>query len=333
MPSILNQRDKMSLLRIKELSVEFKTEDNTINAVDNVNLSVDKGETLCIVGESGCGKSVTALSIMRLLKTPPAKISSGEIFFNKEDILKLNSENLRKIRGNKIAMIFQDPMTSLNPVFTCGDQISEAIMAHEDISKNDADIRTVELLKLVQIPEPQQRFKEYPHQLSGGMRQRVMIAMALSCNPDILIADEPTTALDVTVQAQILKLLSDIKKERDLAIIFITHDFGVVAQIADRISVLYAGKVVESATAEQIFNNPKHPYTVGLLKSVPHLASKKEELFVIPGSLPDPTNHPKGCRFASRCSRKIEECETEYPENSSPIKQYELYCFNPFNGE
>lgn len=318
----------MPLLEIKNLSVEFKIEEGIVNAVDDINISVDHGETLCIVGESGCGKSVTAMSIMRLLKSPPAKIR-GEILYNGNDILKLNNSELRKIRGDKIAMIFQDPMTSLNPVFTCGDQISEAIITHQGLSKEEADKKTLELLDLVQIPEPAVRMKDYPHQLSGGMRQRVVIAMALSCNPDILIADEPTTALDVTVQAQILQLLLEIKNRTNMAIIFITHDFGVVAQIADRVTVLYAGKLVESGSAENIYSNPKHPYTQGLLNSVPHIDQLKNELFVIPGNLPDPTNHPKGCRFHNRCNRKIDKCEISYPENSSNIKTEQLFCFNP----
>ena len=304
----------MPLLEVKNLSVRFNTDEGVIRAVDGVSFAVEEGRTLCIVGESGCGKSVSALSILRLLPTPPAEITSGEIRFKGNDLLPLPEKEMRKIRGNEIAMIFQDPMTSLNPVFTCGYQIGEALMLHQGLSKSGAREKAVEMLKAVKIPDPDKRAAEYPHQLSGGMRQRVMIAMALSCNPSLLIADEPTTALDVTIQAQILNLLRDLKNERQMSLIFITHDLGIVAEIADTILVLYAGRVAERGSAKDIYENAKHPYTLGLLNSVPVMGGKKERLNVIPGVLPDASRYPEGCRFYERCGRRSEKCLEQPPE-------------------
>ena len=298
----------MSLFEIKNLTVTFQTDEGVLHAVDGISLNVDKGKTVCVVGESGCGKSVTAMSIMRLIQQPKGQISGDGMFFDGRNIVDMSDYELRALRGGKIAMIFQDPMTSLNPVFTCGYQIAEALMLHRGLSKAEAKSKAIELLELVQIPDPTKRFDEYPHQLSGGMRQRIMIAMALSCDPQLLIADEPTTALDVTVQAQILSLLHDLKSKRDMALLFITHDLGVVAQIADEIIVLYAGKVAERGTADDILNHPSHPYTIGLLRSIPKLEAPEERLYMIPGTLPDPLNHPAGCRFYERCERRTEEC-------------------------
>lgn len=304
----------MALLDVRNLSVRFHTDDGIVRAVDDVSLVVDVGRTVCLVGESGCGKSVTALSCIRLLQEPPAEVTAGEIFFEGRDILKITREEVRKIRGNDIAMIFQDPMTSLNPVFTCGYQIVEALRLHQALSPRQAREKTVEILRQVRIPDPGKRLDEYPHQLSGGMRQRVMIAMALSCNPKLLIADEPTTALDVTVQAQILDLLAEIREARGMALMFITHDLGVVAEIADEVIVLYAGKVAERGTAPDIYENPMHPYTRGLLASVPTMRKSGKKLRVIPGTLPDPTAYGPGCRFSRRCDRKDEKCGDLPPE-------------------
>lgn len=304
----------MSLLEIKKLSVCFHTDDGIVNALDDVSLSVDAGKTVCLVGESGCGKSVTSLSVMRLIQIPQGEITSGEIWFEGKDILKMEEQGIRRIRGNDIAMIFQDPMTSLNPVFTCGYQISESLQLHQKLTKKESREKTIDLLKQVKIPDPHKRANEYPHQLSGGMRQRVMIAIALSCNPKLLIADEPSTALDVTVQAQILDLLADIKEQRNMAMLFITHDLGVVAEIADEVVVLYAGKVVERGTAVDIYENAKHPYTIGLLNSVPNLEKGHGRLHVIPGTLPDPTDLTEGCRFYDRCDYHTDTCKEQPPE-------------------
>ncbi|MFH0918733.1 MAG: ABC transporter ATP-binding protein [Fibrobacterota bacterium] len=301
----------MSLLEVKDLSVRFRTDAGVVRAVDNVSLSIDEGTTLCVVGESGCGKSVTALSILRLIASPPGEITNGEIIFEGRDLMKLSEPEMRKVRGNRIAMIFQDPMTSLNPVFTAGWQIEEALRLHQGLNKKEACEKAVEMLRQVRIPDPEKRVNEYPHQMSGGMRQRVMIAMALSCNPRLLIADEPTTALDVTIQAQILDLLQELKITHKMAVLFITHDLGIVAQIADEVQVLYAGKTAERGTATQIFNTPRHPYTAGLLHSVPRMTSGHGRLHVIPGSLPDATQFGEGCRFFDRCPRHSEQCRAQ----------------------
>lgn len=317
----------MSLLEIKNLSVCFKTDDGIVNAVDDVSLSVDTGQTVCLVGESGCGKSVTSLAIMKLIQTPPGEITQGEILFEGNDIIKMDDDKIRHLRGNNIAMIFQDPMTSLNPVYTCGYQIAESLKQHKDITAKEADDKAVTLLNQVKIPDPQKIAAAYPHQLSGGMRQRVMIAMALSCDPKLLIADEPTTALDVTVQAQILDLLAEIKEERNMAILFITHDLGVVAEIADNVVVLYAGKVVERGSAIDIYENAKHPYTIGLMNSVPTLEKSNKQLYVIPGTLPDATAFGTGCRFYDRCDRHTDACK-ELPPETTITDTHSAACFN-----
>ena len=298
------------ILKIKNLAVNFYLEDRVIPAVDGVSLSLSKGETLGIVGESGCGKSVTALSITRLLQTPPAKIVKGEIWFKGEDLLKKSNDEMRKIRGKDISMIYQEPMTALNPVFTIGDQLSEVFIQHQNLSKSEALTRSIEMLKLVQIPISEQIIKKYPHQLSGGMRQRVMIAMALSCNPEILIADEPTTALDVTVEAQILDLINDLKQKFNSGII------GVVAEIADNVAVMYSGRIVEYADVDSIFKTPKHPYTRGLIDAIPHIEKKGQRLKEIKGVVPLPDEISEGCRFKTRCDYVIKKCVTQEP----PIK-------------
>lgn len=300
-----------NLLEVNDLQVNFKMEDGIVSAIRGVNLQVKKGETLALVGESGSGKSVTSLSIMRLVA---GDIPSGEILFNGEDLIKKSEASMRKIRGNKISMIFQDPMTSLNPVLTCGEQIAESIRLHQKVNKKEALGRAIELLKLVGVPMPENRVHEYPHQLSGGLRQRVMIAIALACNPSLLIADEPTTALDVTIQAQILELLKRLKTELDMSIILITHDLGVVAEVAERVAVMYAGQIVEEADVKTLFQSPSHPYTVGLLKSIPKLEDEQFELYSIKGVVPDLSNMPKGCKFNPRCEFATEICfEKEAP--------------------
>lgn len=308
------------ILEVKNLQTSFFTERGEIKAVDDVSFDLYRGKTVGIVGESGCGKSVTSLSIMRLIPNPPGRIVGGQILYQGRDLLKLSMEEMRKIRGNEISMIFQEPMTSLNPVFTVGNQLVEAIQLHQKLSKADAITKAVEMLKLVGIPAPDKRIKDYPHQLSGGMRQRVMIAMALSCNPNILIADEPTTALDVTIQAQILDLLRDLQQKVGLGIMLITHDLGVVAEMAHEVVVMYAGKVVERAPVRDIFKSPKHPYTQGLLNSIPVLSKdptgkvKKTRLEPIPGIVPSLLDLPKGCRFQERCKFVKEECKGTEPE-------------------
>lgn len=301
------------LLEVKGLNTVFKLREGTINAVQDLNFSVDKGEVLAIVGESGSGKSVTSLSIMGILQKP-GEITGGEIIFKGEDLLKKNKKEMRDIRGNQISMIFQEPMTSLNPVYTIGKQISEALIRHLKLDKKLALDKAVDMLKLVGIPSPEKRIKDYPHQLSGGMRQRVMIAMALSCNPELLIADEPTTALDVTIQAQILELIKDLKDKLNTSVILITHDLGVVAEIADKVAVMYAGKIVEKGTVNELFENPLHPYTEGLLRSIPKMDIEEEKLFMIPGVVPNPLNMPKGCAFSTRCSSCMEICKMKEPE-------------------
>lgn len=301
------------LLEVKNLRTHFFTEDGVIPAVDGVDFELRPGETLGIVGESGCGKSVTSISVLGLVPNPPGKIIDGEIIFEGRDLLKVKEAEMQKIRGNDIAMIFQEPMTSLNPVFTIGRQISEAIMLHQKVDKKDARERCIEMLKLVGIPRAEQSVDEYPHQFSGGMRQRAMIAMALSCNPKLLIADEPTTALDVTIQAQIIELMKDIKEKLNTAIMLITHDLGVVAEMADHVIVMYAGRVVEEADVVDLFKDPKHPYTVGLMKSKPTLEGNAHRLEVIPGAVPNPLAMPKGCAFNPRCSHAMDICREKMP--------------------
>ena len=301
------------LLEVKDLKTYFYTAEGLVPAVDGVTFHVDKGETLGIVGESGCGKSVTSLSVMRLIPSPPGKIAGGEILFEGESILQKSDAEMRKIRGNSISMIFQEPMTSLNPVYTIGDQIAEAIILHQGLKKHEAMVKAIDMLRLVGIPLPERRVNEYPHQLSGGMRQRGMIAMALSCNPKLLVADEPTTALDVTIQAQVLELMKRLKKELGMAIMLITHDLGVIAEMAQRVVVMYAGKIVEEGDVVSIFDKPLHPYTEGLLRSIPQLDSDKGRLHVIEGIVPNPVHMPKGCRFNPRCPYTMDVCKEKEP--------------------
>jgi oligopeptide/dipeptide ABC transporter ATP-binding protein len=303
----------MPLLEVKNLKTYFFTDDGVAKAVDDVSYSVDRRQTLGVVGESGCGKSVTALSIMRLIPDPPGRIVSGQVLFDGKDMLTLSEEEMRHIRGNKIGMIFQEPMTSLNPVFTIGDQIEESILLHQKVTKAEAKEKTIEMLRLVGIPAPEQRYGEYPHQLSGGLRQRVMIAIALSCNPSILIADEPTTALDVTVQAQILDLINRLQQELGMGVVLITHDLGVIAETADNVAVMYASHIVEYSNVDEIFHNPIHPYTVGLLGSIPKLNVESERLMTIEGNVPAPTNYPVGCHFNTRCPYASEVCYEREP--------------------
>jgi len=302
------------LLDVADLKTQFFTQDGVVKAVDGVTFHLNKGETLGIVGESGSGKSITALSLMRLIPSPPGKITDGKIMFQGDNVLEMSDEQVRAIRGNRIAMIFQDPMTSLNPVLTVNRQISEAVMLHLGLSKDEARQRSVELLKMVGIPNAEDRINQYPHQFSGGMRQRVMIAMALSCNPDLIIADEPTTALDVPIQAQILELLKKIQQDRGTAVIMITHDLGVVAGMTDRVQVMYAGHVVETATTDELFANPRHPYTLGLLNSIPRLDEKERgRLKPIRGLPPDLIDMPNMCPFATRCDYAEEICFQQNP--------------------
>lgn len=303
----------MALLEVKNLKTYFDTDAGLVKAVDDVSFTVDPGETLGIVGESGCGKSVTSLSILKLLPKPAGRIAGGEILFKGVDLASLSEEKMRSIRGNDISMIFQEPMTSLNPVFTIGDQITEPLRLHQKMSADEAIEKAVSLFELVSIASPRQILAEYPHQLSGGMRQRAMIAMALACNPAILIADEPTTALDVTVQAQILDLMNALKQKLNSAIIFITHDLGVIAQMAQKVVVMYAGQIVEKANVHPLFKDPLHPYTRGLLSSIPGFETKSRRLKVIPGVVPNPLNSPPGCKFHDRCSHCFQKCTTEIP--------------------
>lgn len=302
------------LLEINNLQTHFPTKEGTVKAVNDVSFHVDEGELLGLVGESGCGKSITALSVMRLI-SHPGKIVGGSIKFNGMELTEATENKMRELRGNDIAMIFQDPMTSLNPVYSVGEQIAEALRLHRNLSKSDAWDAAIEAMKEVAIPSPSTRVKDYPHQLSGGMRQRVMIAMALACEPELLIADEPTTALDVTIQAQILELLNELRRTRKLAILLITHDLGVVAETADRVCVMYTGKIVEQSGVEEIFEDPKHPYTQGLLNSVPKLSEgsidSEMRLSTIEGTVPSPTELPSGCHFAPRCSYKKDICEVD----------------------
>jgi oligopeptide/dipeptide ABC transporter ATP-binding protein len=309
------------LLEVKDLQTQFPTRAGLVRAVDGVSFYVDRGELLGLVGESGCGKSITALSVMRLI-APPGKIVGGQIIFDGEDLLAASEERMREIRGDDIAMIFQDPMTSLNPVYTVGEQIAEALRLHRGLSRKAAREAAVEAMREVSIPDPARRADDYPHQLSGGMRQRVMIAMALACDPKLLIADEPTTALDVTIQAQILELLNELRRTRELGVLLITHDLGVVAETADRVAVMYTGRIVEESPVEELFARPKMPYTEGLLRSVPKLTaehvSKVERLETIEGIVPSPTQLPPGCHFAPRCSHRMPRCT----EGTIPL--YEL---------
>jgi len=301
------------LLEVRDLSIHFFTEEGVIRAVENVNLEIYPGEILGLVGESGCGKSVTGLSLLRLISIPPGRIVNGDILFDGRSLLPLEEKEMERVRGNDISMIFQEPMTSLNPVFTIGDQIMEAILLHQRSDKTEARRRAIKMLDRVKIPSPEKRIDSYPHQLSGGMRQRAMIAMALSCQPKLLIADEPTTALDVTIQAQVLQLLKEIQREMEMSVMLITHDLGVVSEIADRVAVMYAGRIMEYGPIDAIYSRLRHPYTKGLLNSIPQLKEKKKRLDAIPGQVPDPMNLPMGCKFHPRCYLVIEECKKEEP--------------------
>jgi len=315
------------LLEIQGLKTYFHLETGVAKAVDDVSFYIDSGETLGLVGESGCGKSVTSLSIMRLVPSPPGQIKAGKILFRGNDLLTLTEPQMRSVRGNEIAMIFQEPMTSLNPVFTIGSQIMEAVRLHQAVGRAEARNRTIEMLRLVNISSPEQRIDEYPHQLSGGMRQRAMIAMALSCNPEVLIADEPTTALDVTIQAQIMELLARLQDELSMTILLITHDLGVVAETTHRMSVMYAGIIVEEGTTDSVFKAPAHPYTYGLIESVPRLDAQQERLPVITGTVPDPADLPNGCPFNPRCRLADDRCREEFPGLESVGPDHAARCF------
>jgi len=316
------------VLEIKNLETHFFSSRGVAKAVDRVSYHVNKGEILGVVGESGCGKSVTSLSILQLVASPPGKIVGGEIIFDGEDLLKLSKNEMQKrIRGNRISMIFQEPMTSLNPLFTVGQQLMEPLMLHRGMDKKQAKAEAINMLKLVGIPMPERRFKQYPHSMSGGMRQRVMIAMALCCNPEVLIADEPTTALDVTIQAQILDLMKKLRDELGTSIIMITHDLGVVAEMCDRAVVMYCGSIVEEGTVEEIFKNPQHPYTQGLLASIPKLTDEHAELYNIKGTVPNLTRLPQGCRFAERCEHCTEDCRNYRPGLTELTETHKVRCF------
>jgi peptide/nickel transport system ATP-binding protein len=315
------------LLQVEDLRTSFFTDDGEVPAVDGVSFHVNEGEILGVVGESGCGKSVTSLSVMGLIPSPPGKITGGKILYKGEELTKASDKRMREIRGNEVAMIFQEPMTSLNPVFTIGDQLTESIRIHMKISKKDALQKAVEMLGKVGLPRAEELVKEYPHQLSGGMRQRVMIAMAMVCDPNVLIADEPTTALDVTIQAQILKLMKNLNKELNTAVLLITHDLGVVAETCERVVVMYSGKVVEEGTVEEIFKNPQHPYTKGLIQSVPDMRLKQQRLHSIKGSVPRPGSIKTGCRFAARCEVAFDRCLVETPELYETSKGHCTRCF------
>jgi len=318
------------LLDVRDLKTYFDTDEGTVKAVDGVSFHIDRGETLGVVGESGSGKSVTSLSTMRLIPQPPGRFAGGEILFEGEDLLKKSERDMRRIRGNEISMIFQEPMTSLNPVYTVGDQIAEAIVLHQGKTQKQAMMMATEMLDLVGIPEPGKRVKNYPHQMSGGMRQRVMIAMALSCGPKLLIADEPTTALDVTIQAQILDLMRKLQEEIGMSILFITHDLGVVAEIAERVVVMYAGRAVEEADVGDIYGNPRMPYTRGLLNSIPRVdkaAEHQERLEAIPGNVPNPLHLPEGCAFHPRCKYAEPSCTESIPPLEDAGNGHMVRCF------
>jgi oligopeptide transport system ATP-binding protein len=317
------------LLQVRDLETRFYTQDGVVKAVNGVTYDLDEGETLGIVGESGCGKSVSVLSMIRLIPTPPGKITGGEVLFEDRDLLKMDSDEIRHVRGNRVAMIFQDPMTSLNPVLTIGRQVGEALEVHMGMDRAQARRRSIELLEMVGIPQADQRIRDYPHQFSGGMRQRVMIAMALSCNPQILIADEPTTALDVTIQAQIVDLVKRLQDEIGMSVIWITHDLGVVAGLVERVNVMYAGFIVETGPVKDIYARPRHPYTIGLLGSLPRLdESTHEKLSSIEGLPPDLIAPPPGCPFEPRCEYAIDRCQRENPELMSVGLDHRAACWN-----
>ena len=318
------------ILKVRDLSVSFVTDNGPAKVIEEVSFSVDHGRTLGLVGESGCGKSVTAMSIIRLLPSPPSQVESGQVIFDGQDLLKLDDGAMRKIRGNRIGMIFQEPMTSLNPTFSIGFQIGEVLRLHRGLGQRQARDRCVELLNMVGIGSPAARIDQYPHQLSGGLRQRVMIAMAIACGPVLLIADEPTTALDVTIQAQILDLLVRLQKDLDMSILMITHDLGVVAEFCDHVVVMYAGMIAEKAPVDQIFEQPRHPYTRGLLVSVPQIGNKRTYLPTIPGMVPGIGERPKGCYFAKRCEHAIDVCWHTIPPLDGQGTENRLACWNPY---
>jgi peptide/nickel transport system ATP-binding protein len=320
----------VAMLEIKGLKTHFKTDDGWLHAVDGVDMTLDAGETLCVVGESGCGKSVTAKTVMKLIDMPPGKIVAGQVLWQGRDLVPLSPVEMQAIRAKEIAIIFQEPMTSLNPVFTVGEQIAESLRLHEGLSRKDAMDRAVEMLRLVRISTPERRVKDYPHQFSGGMRQRVMIAIALACKPKLLIADEPTTALDVTIQAQILDLMAELKSTMGMAVMLITHAMGVVAEVAQRVVVMYAGKVVEEATVEELFANPRHPYTQGLIRSIPRIdlaATHKTRLEAIPGTVPKLIDPAEGCRFAGRCRHAMPACSMATPALREVSPGHKVACF------
>lgn len=314
-----------NILEISDLVVQYTSDDATIHALNGINLSVKRGETIGLVGETGAGKTTIARAILRILQTPPAKIISGEILFNGQDVLSLTEKEMRKIRGDKIAMIFQDPMTALNPVKKIGDQIAEAVGLHNKVTKVQAQERAIEMLEMVGIPA--ERYNEYPHQFSGGMKQRVVIAMALACNPILLLADEPTTALDVTIQAQVLDMMSDLKRQLNTSVIMITHDLGIIAETCDSVAVIYAGEIVEYGTVEDIFDRTAHPYTIGLFDSLPKLNVRGKRLKPIKGLMPDPTNLPSGCKFHDRCPFATEECGKTAPATTEITPGHFVKCY------
>jgi oligopeptide/dipeptide ABC transporter ATP-binding protein len=316
-----------SLLSVKDLKVHFVTSGRTVRALDGVSFEIEEGQTFGLVGETGCGKSVTALSVLRLIPYPPGKIVGGEIHFRGKNLLTLSEEEIRSIRGKEISMIFQEPMTSLNPVFRIGDQMEEVIRLHQGLDPSAAWAKAEEMLERVRIPDARRVAKQFPHQLSGGMRQRVMIAMELSCHPYLLIADEPSTALDVTIQAQILRLVREMKEEFHTSILLITHDLGVIAEMCDRVGVMYAGSIVEEAGVEEIFENPKHPYTQGLWGAIPRIDEEKEALSVIPGMVPDLSNPPAGCKFHPRCVHRFEPCDQTVPPLLAVAPGHRVACF------
>ena len=325
----------MALLDIKGLKTHFQTDDGWLHAVDGVDLSLDRGETLCVVGESGCGKSVTAMTVMKLLPMPPGRIVAGQVLWQGRDLVTASADEMRRIRAKEIAIVFQEPMTSLNPVYTVGEQIGESLRLHEGLSKRQARERAIEMLRLVNIPTPAQRVDDYPHQFSGGMRQRVMIAIALACKPQLLIADEPTTALDVTIQAQILELLAELKAQMGMAILLITHAMGVVAEVAQRVVVMYAGQVVEEAPVQALFGHPRHPYTQGLIRSIPRLdlaALHKQRLEAIGGTVPKLIAPAPGCRFAPRCRHAQPACAADTPPLREVAPGHRVACFRAEEG-
>lgn len=323
--------EKETLIEVKDLTVHYVLHSGTSEAVNHISLAMKKGETLGLVGETGAGKTTVALSIMGLLPVPPAQIKSGEIIFEGQDILKLSEKEKKKIRGNKISMIFQDPMTALNPIDHVGDQIAEGIMLHQSVSRKEAMQKACDIMEMVGIPAV--RYSEYPHQFSGGMKQRIVIAMALVCNPELLIADEPTTALDVTIQAQVLDMINQLKKKLGTSILLITHDFGVVAEMCERVAVIYAGEIVEAGTLEQIFEFTSHPYTQGLFQSLPSLEDSKAKLIPIPGMMPDPADLPEGCKFADRCPVCEERCRKTLPPLAEMEPEHLVRCFRPLKAK